>query len=42
METSPLICRAYQLTGFYMIGTLVMKELRKRIKLQKYKPDFFL
>ena len=27
METSPLICRANQLTGFIMIGTSVMKEL---------------
>ena len=26
-ETSPLICRANQLTGFYMIWTSVMKEL---------------
>ena len=27
IETSPLICRANQSTGFYMIGTSVMKEL---------------
>ena len=27
IETSPLICRAYQWPGFYMIGTSVMKEL---------------
>ena len=27
IETSPLICRANQLTGFYMIGTSVMKQL---------------
>ena len=27
METSPLICRVNQWTGFYMIGTSVMKEL---------------
>ena len=26
-ETSPLICRANQWTGFYMMGTSVMKEL---------------
>ena len=28
METSPLICRADQWNGFYMIGTSVMKELK--------------
>ena len=28
METSPLICRANQCTGFCMIGTTVMKELK--------------
>ena len=27
METSPLICRANQWTGFYMIKASVMKEL---------------
>ena len=27
METSAMICRANQLTGFYMIETSVMKEL---------------
>ena len=27
METNPLICRAKQWTGFYIIGTSVMKEL---------------
>ena len=27
MEISPLICFANQWTGFYMIGTSVMKEL---------------
>ena len=27
VEISPLICRANQWTGFYMIGTSVMKEL---------------
>ena len=26
-ETSPLICSANQLTGFYMAGTFIMKEL---------------
>ena len=28
METSQLIFRANQLTGFYMMGTLVVKELK--------------
>ena len=32
METSPLICRANQWTGFYTIGTLVMKELKSNFK----------
>ena len=27
METSHLICRANQLTGFYMIATLALNEL---------------
>ena len=27
IETSQLICRASQLTGFYMMGTLVVKGL---------------
>ena len=27
IETSPLTCKANQWTGFYMIGTSVMKEL---------------
>ena len=31
IEISPLICRANQWTGFYMIGTSVMKELRKNL-----------
>ena len=29
METSSLICRANQWTGFYMIGTTFMKELEE-------------
>ena len=29
--TSPLICRANQLTGFYMIGISAMKELKAHI-----------
>ena len=28
IETSPLICRTNQWTGFYMMGTFVMKELK--------------
>ena len=32
IESSPLICRANQWTGFYMIGTSVMKELNQEIK----------
>ena len=28
IETSPLICYGYQWTGFYGIGTFVMKELK--------------
>ena len=28
LETSPLICKAHQRTGFYMIGSSVMKELK--------------
>ena len=28
IETSPLICSANQWTGFYMIETYVMKELK--------------
>ena len=28
IETSQLICSANQLTGFYMIGTLVVKGLK--------------
>ena len=28
IETSQLICRANQLTGFFMMGTLVVKRLR--------------
>ena len=27
METSPVICRASQWTGFYIIGTSVVREL---------------
>ena len=31
IETSPLTCKANQWTGFYMIGTSVMKELKLKI-----------
>ena len=30
IETSPLICRANQWTSFYMIGTSVMKEIKRQ------------
>ena len=30
-ETSQVICRANQWTGFYMIGTSVMKELNNQV-----------
>ena len=33
IETSPLICSANHWTGFYMIGTFVIKELTFMIKL---------
>ena len=33
IETSPLIWSANQWTGFYMIRTSIMKELRKKYKL---------
>ena len=29
IETSQFICRANQLTGFYMMGTLVVKRLSR-------------
>ena len=32
IETSQLICRANQQTGFYMIGTLVIKGLTLNLK----------
>ena len=35
METSPLIWRASQWTDFYMIGTSIIKELRKALLLFK-------
>ena len=38
IETSPLICRVNQWTGFYMIGTSVMKEVRS----PRYFPEFAL
>ena len=31
VETSPLICRANQWTGFYMITASVMKELKSKV-----------
>ena len=32
IETSPLICRANQWTGFYIIGTSVLKQLIASLK----------
>ena len=42
METSPQICRPNQRTGFYMIGTFVMKELRKALLLFKNAQTSFI
>ena len=36
IEISPLICSANQWTGFYMIGTIVMKELMVKSSRQKF------
>ena len=33
IETSPLICRANQWTGFYMIGISVIKEFKLKMKI---------
>ena len=35
IETSPLICRANQLTGFYMIMASIMKELKSQYQPKK-------
>ena len=40
IETSPLICRANQWTGFYMNG-LVMKELTKNLNTAHAPTEFF-
>ena len=34
IETNPLICRANQWTGSYMISAFVMKELREELELK--------
>ena len=34
IETSPVICCATQWTGFYMIGTSVMKELKMKCEIE--------
>ena len=34
METSPLICRANQWTGYYIIGASFMKELNVEANLE--------
>ena len=31
VKTSPLICKANQWTGFYMLGTSVMKKLNSKM-----------
>ena len=36
MKTSPLFCSVNQWTGFYMITTLVMKELKKISKSYRF------
>ena len=33
IETSPLICTVNQWTGFYMIGTSIIKKLKAMLKL---------
>ena len=44
IETSPLTCRANQLTGFYIVGTSVMKQLNQKMepiaKIQNIKPGY--
>ena len=37
METSQLICRANQFTGFYMMATLAFNELMLECSLEKIK-----
>ena len=36
IETSPLICSANQLIGFYLISTSVMKELTYDLRILRY------
>ena len=36
IETSPLICKANQWSGFYMVRASVMKELRPCEQLQNF------
>ena len=38
IETSQMKCRVNQWTGFYMIGTSVMKELKPTIKFESNMP----
>ena len=42
VETSSLICRANQWTGFYMIGTSVMKELKKHFTISSHDKLFHM
>ena len=37
IETSPLICRPNQLSGFHIIGASVIKELRSHMSLPSSK-----
>ena len=37
VETNPLICKANQWTGFYMIGTSVMNDLISNLQLIHFK-----
>ena len=38
IETSPLICSANQWTGFYIAGTLIMRELNLTLKRPEQRP----
>ena len=39
MKTSPLICYANQLTGFYMIEASITKELKRTFLKENKKPS---
>ena len=43
IETSPLICRANQWTGSYMMRPSFMKELKyKKMNISRKENDFFM